>query len=149
MQKFWEELQDTVKRELGLTIFLIDVDRDWKVQRAYYAQGRDSLLTVNQLRKVVNLPAISPVQNRKKITWTMNSKHIVNLDDDINTNNLSRAIDIGLKAEDGRYVGEPLADINKDGLADYKQIGAIGEKIGKGKIRWGGTFGDMPHFEEI
>lgn len=147
---FWPELKSQVKNRLGLDIFLVDVDRDWRIQRAYFAQGRDDLRTVNYLRSVANLPAINALQNKHKITWTMNSKHITNLEDDIAYNDYSRAIDIGLKAEDGRYVGEAQADLNKDGEKDYCQIGAIGERIGGKRIRWGGRFGspDLPHYEE-
>lgn len=154
---FWGELYTAVHHELGLNIFLVDVDRDWRIQRAYYAQGRDSLLVVNQLRKAAGLPAINAVQNKMKITNTMNSKHITNLEDATPYNDYSRAIDIGLKAEDGRYVGEAAADLNKDGKKDYCQIGEIGERIGGSRIRWGGRFKnsrglpapDMPHFEEV
>ena len=151
IQQFWSELQSTVKKELNLDIFLVDVDRDWKVQRAYYAQGRDSLLIVNRLRKEVNLPSLTVEQNKRKVTWTMNSKHITNLDDNDENNNLSRAIDIGLKNYDGKYIGDAGADINKDNKKDYEQIGLIGERIGNGKIKWGGRFKspDMPHFEEV
>lgn len=151
IQQFWSELQSTVKKELNLDIFLVDVDRDWKVQRAYYAQGRDSLLIVNRLRKEVNLPSLTIEQNKRKVTWTMNSKHITNLDDNDENNNLSRAIDIGLKNYDGKYIGDAGADINKDSKKDYEQIGLIGERIGNGKIKWGGRFKspDMPHFEEV
>lgn len=151
IQSFWNELKNTVKKELGLDIFLVDVDRDWKIQRAYYAQGRDSLLIVNKLRKDVNLPLISASDNKKKITWTLNSKHITNLDDDIEYNNKSRAIDIGLKDINGKYVGNSDADINKDNKKDYYQIGLIGERIGGERIKWGGRFKspDMPHFEEV
>ena len=149
IQWFWPELKARVKNNLGLDIFLVDVDRDWKVQRAYFAQGRDDLRTVNYLRGIANLPAINALQNKHRITWTMNSKHITNLEDDTAYNDYSRAIDIGLKAEDGRYVGEAAADLNKDGLRDYQQIGDIGERIGGKRIRWGGTFGDPAHFEEV
>ena len=149
IQWFWPELKARVKNNLGLDIFLVDVDRDWKVQRAYFAQGRDDLRTVNYLRGIANLPAINALQNKYKITRTMNSKHITNLEDDTAYNDYSRAIDIGLKAEDGRYVGEAAADLNKDGLRDYQQIGEIGEQIGGKCIRWGGHFGDMPHYEEV
>jgi hypothetical protein len=79
----------------------------------------------------------------------MKSKHITNLENESPYDDYSRAIDIGLKTKDGRYVGEAQADLNKDGIADYKQIGLIGERIGGKRIRWGGRFGDMPHFEEV
>lgn len=151
LQWFWPTLEMQVKDKLGLSIFLIDVDRDWKVQRAFYAQGRDDLKTVNYLRSAANLPSINAMQNKKKITWTLNSKHIVNLEDDIAYNDYARAIDIGLKAEDGRYVGDAQADLNDDNIPDYTQIGLLGEQIGGTRIRWGGRFKgkDMPHFEEV
>lgn len=152
MRWFWKELQVQVKRDLKLNIFLVDVDRDWKVQRAYYAQGREALSIVNDLRKIVQLPLITEAQNKKKITWTLNSKHITNLEDDIAFNEFSRAIDIGLKDKDGRYIGDATADINRDGMKDYIQIGYIGERIGGNHIRWGGRFfsvKDLPHYEEV
>lgn len=149
MQWFWDELRTAVYTELKLTIFLVDVDRDWKVQRAYYSQGRESLVTVNYLRKIAGLPAINAVQNKHKITWTLKSKHIVNLDNESPYDNLSRAIDIGLKAEDGKYVGDGLADLNEDGKKDYYQIGEIGERIGGMRVRWLGRQGDLAHWEEI
>ena len=148
MRNFAQELTSEVKRQLGLDIFIVDVDRDWKMQAAYYAQGRESLEQANLYRKNAGLPTITAEQNRHKITWTLKSKHIVNLDDALAVNNLSRAIDVGLKDKNGRYHGESQADLNGDHKRDYQQIGLLGEKIGAGKIKWGGRFGDEPHFEE-
>lgn len=149
MKWFGEALIFSCQEKLGLNVFIVDVDRDYKVQRAYFAQGRESASNVNALRSLVGLPSITDQQNTKKITWTMNSKHITNLDDTDLTNNLSRAIDIGLKDDDGRYRGEGSEDLNGDGKHDYEQIGKLGEEIGAGKIKWGGRFGDEPHFEQI
>jgi len=127
----------------------VDVDRDYKIQVAYYAQGRENVATVNTLRAAAGLPRITVQQNKKKITWTLKSKHITNLDDEDIANDLSRAVDIGLKDHNGRYVGDSYADLNKDHIRDYKQIGLLGEELGKGHIKWGGRFGDEPHFEVI
>lgn len=149
MQWFWDELKMAVWGELGLRIFLVDVDRDWKVQRAYYAQGRDPLHIVNSLRKEAGLPTITATQNKNKITWTYKSKHITNLENEAVYDDLSRAIDIGLKAEDGKYVGDGNADLNEDSKKDYYQIGAIGERIGGMRIKWLGKLGDLAHFEEV
>lgn len=150
MQWFWLNLYNAVKAELGLIIFLVDVDRDWKVQRAYYAQGRDTLATVNHLRAVAGLPKITAKQNENKITWTYKSKHITNLDNEALNDNFSRAIDIGLTDKDGKYTGDGNADLNEDGKRDYYQIGAIGERIGGMRIKWlGKTHGDLAHFEEV
>jgi hypothetical protein len=149
LQWFWQELQKAVKAELNLNIFLVDVDRDWKVQRAYYAQGRDRWAVVNSLREAASLPPITYSQNSKKITWTMKSKHITNLENEEQIDDRSRAIDIGLKDTDGRYVGNPSADINKDNEKDYEQIAKIAKRIGGSRIRCGIDFGDAPHYEEI
>jgi len=149
MQWFIPELINQVWGVLGIKIFVIDIDRDYKVQVAYYAQGRQPVDEVNILRRHVGLPPITSVQNKKKITWTMASKHICNLDDSDPNNDLSRAVDIGVMDDNKRYRGEGDADVNKDGAHDYEQIGKIGERIGQGRIKWGGRFGDEPHFEQI
>lgn len=137
----------TVKERLGVDVFVVDVDRDYKVQAAYYAQGRETIHVVNNLRLVAGLPLITVAENKNKITWTLNSKHITNMDDDTDLNDLSRAIDIGLKDSDGKYRGTGNEDLNGDGKHDYEQIGAIIEELGKGKVKWGGRFGDEPHLE--
>jgi hypothetical protein len=150
LQWFWPVFQQAVKDELNLDIFLIDVDRDWKVQRAYYAQGRDTLSVVNHLRKCAGLPIITTAQNKRKITWTMKSKHITNLENESPYDDYSRAIDIGLKTKDGRYAGDAQVDLNGDKKADYKQIGEIGMRIGGSRIQWGGLWSspDYPHYQE-
>jgi hypothetical protein len=111
--------------------------------------GREDLLTTNRLRKAASLPAITEDQNRRKITWTMNSKHIVNKEDTDPFNDLSRAIDFGLLDINGKYHGESQADLNGDSKHDYEQLGAIIEVKGKGKVKWGGRFGDEPHMEMV
>lgn len=146
---FGEALIFACQEKLGLKVFIVDVDRDYKVQMAYYAQGRQPTEDVNVLRRHAGLPEITPQQNDKKITWTMNSKHVTNLDDGNPDNDLSRAIDIGLKDENGRYCGNGNEDINGDGQHDYEQIGKLAEEIGGGRIRWGGRFGDEPHMEVV
>jgi len=149
LRTFVPLLIEAVRDRLGINIFIVDVDRDYKVQIAYYAQGRESVETTNRLRRIVGLPTITTKMNRKKITWTMNSKHITNLEDDESFNDLSRAVDIGIKDDNGRYRGESQTDLNADGKHDYEQIGAIIEELGEGKIKWGGRFGDEPHFEVV
>ena len=136
------------KQNLLLDVFVVDVDRDYKIQRAYYAQGRENTDSVNALRKMVNLPSITEKQN-VKITWTMNSKHITNLDDNNKGNDLSRAVDIGLKDKNNRYIGNSDIDMNGDEIKDYEQVGLLAEKIGQGKIKWGGRFKDPAHIELV
>lgn len=137
------------KRRYNLNVFVVDVDRDYRIQRAYFAQGREHVAIVNELRRIANLPLINAEQNLKKITWTMNSKHITNAQDGDPNNDLSRAVDLGLKDYRGRYMGNVDADVNGDNKHDYEQVGALAEELGAGKIKWGGRFGDEPHIEVV
>lgn len=151
IQKFAEKLISEVKRILGLNLLVLEVDRPFDVHVAYYAQGREALEVVNKLRKRVGLYPITEQENKKKITWTMSSNHITNLEDASKMNDVSRAVDIGLKDKNGRYVTDANADINKDGKIDFKQIGIIGKMIDPGMI-WGGDWKgskyDPQHWEE-
>ena len=54
------------------------------VQRAYFAQGREPLEEVNRLRAAAGLWLLrSENDNRRQITWTMQSKHIDGLAMDV------------------------------------------------------------------
>lgn len=116
-----------------------------KEQIALYAQGRDGILETNRLRRNAGLPAISIAENRRKVTWTLNSKHLIDLDDGDPRNDLARAFDIALTRE-GHPHWDIKADVNADQVADYRQAGEIGESVG---LKWGGRFSspDWVHFE--
>jgi peptidoglycan L-alanyl-D-glutamate endopeptidase CwlK len=92
------------------------------------------------------LPHITEKQN-KKVTWTLQSKHLIDLEDGNLDNNKSRAFDIAI-TRDGKPVWDVKVDVNHDQYPDYEQAGKIGEAVG---LRWGGKFKspDMPHFEEV
>jgi peptidoglycan LD-endopeptidase CwlK len=116
-------------------------------QVALYAQGRKLLFDVNSLREIAGLPKITAEQNKHKVTWTLKSNHLIDLDDGNTTNDKSRAFDIAI-TRDGKPVWDVKVDVNKDHILDYEQAGKIGESVG---LRWGGRFKtpDMPHFEDI
>lgn len=116
-------------------------------QVALHAQGREDLFTVNALRYTAGLPPITEAQNKHKVTWTLHSKHLVDLDDGNPANDKSRAFDIAI-VRDGKPVWDVKVDTNADHIPDYTQAGQIGESVG---LRWGGRFKcpDMPHFEDI
>ena len=91
-----------------------------------------------------------------KVTWTLDSKHVVRLDDKRIDNDKSRAIDYGLLDKYGNYRGDMKADINGDNISDYKQLGELGMKIAielDYPIIWGGDPSsrfkgkDPSHFE--
>lgn len=118
---------------------VIETKRTESVQRAYYAQGREPVAVVNIKRRSAGLPEIGEIENRNKITWTLESKHLV-----------GRAIDI-VPVIDGKI---PWNINSKEIASAYMRIGLIGEAAG---LTWGGRwtpidkFGigkDAPHFEE-
>jgi len=134
-------------KKVGLDVFFTCVDRSYITQTALFAQGREPLDFVNDLRKKAGLPRISHDENRRKVTWTMNSKHIVNLDDERLDNDKSEALDFCiLNPKTGKVSWDVKADVNTDNQADYQQCGEIAEGLG---FKWGGRFKnpDMPHIE--
>lgn len=62
--------------QLGIKYRISETLRDIEVQRAYYAQGREPLVTVNRLRSVAGLWPLSEEENKRQITWTMQSRHL-------------------------------------------------------------------------
>lgn len=116
-------------------------------QVALHAQGRKPLDEVNQLRIAAGLPVLTSEDQNKKVTWTLQSKHLIDLDDGNPDNDRSRAFDIAI-TRDGKPVWDVKVDVNGDKVSDYQQAGIIGESVG---LRWGGRFKypDMPHFEDI
>lgn len=149
MKEFALKLIGLAKEELGIKVIVTDVARPYEVQVALYAQGRETLENVNKLRKRAKLAPITHKENRK-VTWTLASKHIINLSNDDPTDDLSHAIDFGILDKNGKYMGDIKADVNKDNKPDYIQLGALAKKIDK-DIIWGGDWNkskDYPHFEE-
>lgn len=116
-------------KSAGHTVIITCVDRDYKEQTALFAQGREPLEYVNKLRKLVGWEPITQAQNRKCVTWTMNSRHIVNLDDEKLDNDTSEAFDFAV-VKDGKAVWDVKADVDMDSIPDYEECAAIGESLG-------------------
>jgi len=116
-------------------------------QAALYAQGRKNLLSVNVLRNMAGLPALTSEAQNKIVTWTLASKHIIDLNDGRPGNDQSRAFDIAI-TPGGKPVWDVKVDVNQDHIPDYIQAGEIGESVG---LRWGGRFAkpDYAHFEDL
>ncbi len=132
-------------KDKGLDVIITCVDRTYLEQDALFAQGREPLDTVNALRQRAGLAPIIGTANRK-VTWTRNSKHVVNPDDERTDNDKARAFDFVILNAAGSAVWDVKADVNKDQEPDYLQAGEIAEAIG---LKWGGRFRnpDMPHVE--
>lgn len=129
----------------GISFILTCTARTVREQVALYAQGREKLETTNALRKIAGLPPISWMENAHKVTWTLASKHIIDLEDGNAENDKARAFDIAV-TKDGKPVWDLKVNVNKNDLPDYDEAGRIGEAVG---LRWGGRFPspDRPHFE--
>jgi len=93
-------------------------------QLALYAQGRVSLLTVNRVRHLAGLPQITDEANRRSVTWTLNSRHIVH-----ENRPLADAFDIALTSS-GRVHWDVKADVNDDEIPDYLEAAQIARECG-------------------
>ena len=121
-------------KKQGLIIEVIETLRKIEVQDAYYAQGRESINTVNDLRKKAGLNYITEAENEHKIT---------------NAKGGSSAHNYGLAFDVCPIVRGKLAW----GRVDlFKKIGDISRnlQVDEYKLVWGGDFKsikDSPHFE--
>lgn len=131
---------------MGISFIVTCTARTVQEQMALYAQGRNPLAHVNKMRALAGLPPLRDESDNRKVTWTLNSKHLIDLEDGNPDNNKARAFDIAIM--DGKNVSWDLkVDVNRDQIPDYRQAGKIGESVG---LKWGGRFKspDMPHFED-
>jgi len=142
-QKF--RLFEERMKAAGIPFCLTCTARTVKEQIALYSQGREALDEVNRLRKLAGMLPIRWLDNQKKVTWTLASKHIVDLDDGNPDNDKARAFDIAIE-KDKQPCWDLKVNINADDVPDYREAGLIGEAIG---LKWGGRFKkpDYPHFE--
>ena len=140
---FIEKCED----KLNLKVIITSVDRDYKEQFAYFCQGRESLEITNNARRIVGLVPITEEQNMKKVTWTMNSKHVINLDDERKDNDWSEAFDFAI-VKNEKAIWNVKADINNDDIPDYEQCALLGESLGlKSGMRFKNI--DLVHLELI
>jgi hypothetical protein len=104
---------------------------------ALYAQGREPLEDVNRLRLFAGMPSITNGENARCVTWTMLSKHIINLDDSLPDNDKARAFDFVILDKTGRPTWSDKVDIDLDKTPDYVEAGIVGEGLG---LVWGGRW---------
>ena len=114
----------------GLDVVITSVDRTYQEQTAIFAQGREPLETVNALRKIAGLWLISEEENKNCVTWTMNSEHIINLEDMNKDNDLSGAFDFAVKDKDGKITWDLKVSVTDDGISSYSECALIGEALG-------------------
>jgi hypothetical protein len=142
--KYWKF--DAGMKAAGIPYIVTCTARLVKEHISLYSQGRNNLDYVNTLRQAAGLPFITEKQN-VKVTWTLKSRHLVDLDDSTIENDKSEAFDIAIKT-DKKPVWDVKVDVDNDSIPDYEEAARIGESAG---LRAGARFKnpDFPHFEEV
>lgn len=130
----------------GIPFMVTCTARTVREHIALYAQGRRSNDMTNALRRDAGLSPISWTENCRKVTWTLQSKHLIDLDDGDPGNDKARAFDIAITRRRGEPCWNLKIDVNENEKPDYEEAGKIGESVG---LRWGGRFRrpDYGHFE--
>lgn len=111
-------------KEAGFFIRITCTKRTTAEQYALYCQGRQNLVLVNEVRKRAGMGPITAEANKLKVTWTLHSKHVCEVNKP-----LSRAFDIVLLMSTGlpgqlKYV----ADYSDE--KEYIKIAQIGKSCG-------------------
>lgn len=128
--------------EAGIPFALTCVLRTEQEQEALYAQGRELLVKVNELRSKAKMRPISEEENKRVVTNTKRSLHFPNQE------GKSKAFDIVILRGDAKWEWDVKFDGNADGIADYLEAAMIGQNLG---LEVGGlwnTFKDWPHYQE-
>lgn len=88
----------------------------------------------------------SEVENEDRVTWTMNSRHIVHLEDLDKTNDKADAFDIGF-SKDGKLTYDIKVVAKQEDLDTWEELGVIAESCG---LEWGGRWKkpDRPHLQD-
>lgn len=129
------QLQDLVPvfiqkcKEVGHDVIITCTGRDFKEQVALYAQGRQPLEETNKLRKIAKMQPITAEANKKRVTWTLASRHIINLDDTNKLNDKSTAFDFAI-IKNGKAIWDVKADVDADGVSDYLECAKIAQSLG-------------------
>ncbi len=119
-------------KKTNIDAVVFETTRSQGVQNAYYAQGREPLKKVNELRLKEGLYPITEKENKNVITQTLKSRHIG-----------GGAVDIVPVSKDGGIWWNAPFEV-------WESIGLIAEKngldwcfAGKGnQWKW-----DLPHYE--
>jgi hypothetical protein len=109
--------------------------RSQQTHDALWAQGRMGTAAVNSLRMLAGLQSITDEENKRQVTRTKRSKHLLNP---------SQAIDFAVTIDPDGPTGplKPVIDWEDEGR--YAAMGAMAEELG---LAWGGKWGDSCHVE--
>ena len=133
-------------KDAGIEIIFTCTARLVKEQIALYAQGRQALDEVNELRRIAGLRPITEEANQRPVTWTLNSKHLIDLEDVNLYNDKARAYDIAIVRDGGKVIWDLKTDVNENEVGDYEEAARLGESLG---LTAGARFKspDWVHFE--
>ena len=134
--KYWEF--DRKMKSAGIKYIVTCTSRSILEQMALYAQGRMDLKSINRFRAVAGLPPFRSNDSgwKRKVTWTLKSKHITNSFDEDFDNDFSAAFDIAIIK--GRKASWDIkVDVNENDVPDYLEVGRIAESVG---LTWGGRW---------
>lgn len=124
--KLWE----VVASDKGLSVIYTSVKRMAQEQYALWLQGRDSLEHINMARNIAGMPYLSAFDKLGKIiiykpvTWTLDSRHVVNLNDSRKDNDVSTAVDFAIVYGKG-ITYDLKININKNQLPDYEELAEL------------------------
>lgn len=139
LQAIWQKHKGMIEYTIpGITAGLSCTSREWIDQRALHAQGRESVEMVNHLRHGCGMAPITEEENRRTVTDTLESKHIIRN----GIRDLSDAYDIFLM-RGGKITWDEKLFIQAAGVG--RSLGLVCgadflDKNGKPKP-------DYPHFE--
>lgn len=132
-------------KEAGIPIILTCTARDDMEQMALYSQGRMPLQFINMMRTEAGLWIIGKEESKRKVTWTLNSRHVV----DLGKGEKAAAYDVCLlKNVRGKMRAHwnIKEDVNGNDIPDYEEVARIGESLG---LEAGGFWNkpDWPHYQ--
>jgi peptidoglycan L-alanyl-D-glutamate endopeptidase CwlK len=114
-------------------------------QMALYTMGRLLVGDVNLFRHAAGLYPIG-IEENKKVTWTLNSKHVTNMFDKDLNNDKARALDFAILNKKGQAIWDLKVSLNDNEIPDYEEAARIGESVGLvSGGRWKNP--DWPHLE--
>lgn len=116
-------------KEAGVEVIITCTDRPFTTQVALYAQGRQPLHEVNRLRKIAGISPINEKQNKRKVTWTLASRHIPRLDDKDPKNDWATAFDFAV-IKNGKAIWDVKASLDNDEIPDYLECANIAKQLG-------------------
>jgi hypothetical protein len=114
-------------------------------QEAFYAQGRETLAKVNELRLKAGMYLLKSEKENYRVTTTKNSRHFP----DPKAGNRSHAFDIAIVRDGNIPTWDTKWDGNKDGISDYLEAAYIGKLVGLNPGGLWKKFKDWPHYEEV